>query len=77
MDKGDKAIYKCKTINESYSIDLQVAFYPSFITLHQPDTITVKKNESVLFDCMVNGYPTPKVSPSIVLNMYQIIHYGT
>lgn len=47
--------------NESYTIELKVAFVPYFIK-YQPESMMVKRNETVLFDCMATGYPTPKVS---------------
>ncbi|XP_050530211.1 leucine-rich repeats and immunoglobulin-like domains protein 2, partial [Daktulosphaira vitifoliae] len=57
----DTGKYTCTNSNQdSYSLNLVVAFAPHFI-VEKPEEILVKKNEMVLLDCMVKGYPSPKI----------------
>lgn len=61
LDTSDNGIYKCMNSTETYSFDLQVAFVPYFVR-NQPESMMIRRNETVVFDCMAKGYPTPKVS---------------
>ncbi|XP_025417794.1 hemicentin-1-like isoform X3 [Sipha flava] len=60
LDVIDSAVYTCMNSNETYTIELKVAFAPYFIK-YQPESMMIKRNETVLFDCMATGYPIPRI----------------
>ncbi|VVC26961.1 Immunoglobulin subtype,Immunoglobulin-like domain,Immunoglobulin-like fold,von Willebrand factor [Cinara cedri] len=60
IEIADTAVYTCMNSNNTYTFDLKVLFPPSFIK-NPEETFMLKRNDTVLFDCMSDGYPTPKV----------------